>query len=176
MKKVLLPILLSLMLAACTSSRTTTDSSAGVSDADPSQVTTIDRSDVSGTGMSELTDPNSPLSTRSVYFEFDSYVVQPSYNSLLDAHAQYLSQHRDMRMMIQGNADDRGSREYNLALGQKRAEAVKRALAMRGVYENQLEAVSLGKEKPRCVESNETCYAENRRGDMLYSGEFTSGY
>ena len=175
MKKLLLPILLSVLLAACSS--TPKDKGAEVSDAqDPGYVTRVEDQPRDGNNLTELTDPNSPLSRRSVYFEYDSYVVQPGYNDLLDTHARYLTQHRDMRMMIQGNADDRGSREYNLALGQKRAEAVKRALSLRGVSESQLESVSLGKEKPRCTESTETCYAENRRGDMLYSGEYTSGY
>jgi peptidoglycan-associated lipoprotein len=77
-----------------------------------------------------------------------------------------------MKMLIQGNADERGSREYNLALGQKRAEAVRKALALLGAREDQLEAVSLGEEKPACTESDEDCWGKNRRGDMLYSGEF----
>ena len=71
-----------------------------------------------------------------------------------------------------GNTDPRGSREYNLALGQRRAEAVRRALGSLGVSDAQVEAVSLGEEKPRCVEASENCYAENRRADILYSGEF----
>jgi peptidoglycan-associated lipoprotein len=75
-------------------------------------------------------------------------------------------------MMIQGNTDERGSREYNLALGQKRAEALKQALMLLGARESQIESVSLGEEKPRCTERTEPCFAENRRSDMLYTGEF----
>jgi peptidoglycan-associated lipoprotein len=77
-----------------------------------------------------------------------------------------------MKMLIQGNADERGSREYNLALGQKRAEAIKKALLLLGAKEAQVESVSLGEEKPACTEATEDCWAKNRRGDMLYSGEF----
>jgi peptidoglycan-associated lipoprotein len=77
-----------------------------------------------------------------------------------------------MKMLIQGNADERGSREYNLALGQKRSDAVKKALQLLGAREDQLESVSLGEEKPVCTELTEPCWAQNRRGDMLYSGEF----
>lgn len=75
-------------------------------------------------------------------------------------------------MLIQGNADERGSREYNLALGQKRAEALKKMLTLLGAREEQVEAVSLGEEKPRCSEANEACWSQNRRDDMLYTGEF----
>jgi peptidoglycan-associated lipoprotein len=77
-----------------------------------------------------------------------------------------------MKMLIQGNGDERGSREYNLGLGQKRADAVKKALALLGGREEQLEAVSLGEEKPVCTDQTEVCWAQNRRGDMLYSGEY----
>jgi peptidoglycan-associated lipoprotein len=77
-----------------------------------------------------------------------------------------------MKMLIQGNTDERGSREYNIALGQKRADAVRQALTLLGAKEVQIESVSLGEEKPRCTEATESCFAQNRRGDMLYSGEF----
>jgi peptidoglycan-associated lipoprotein len=80
-----------------------------------------------------------------------------------------MSRTRTARMLIQGNCDERGSREYNLALGQRRAEAVKRTLTLLGGQDSQIEAVSLGKEKPRCTAATEECYAENRRADMLYN-------
>ncbi|WP_374336410.1 peptidoglycan-associated lipoprotein Pal [Methyloversatilis sp.] len=122
--------------------------------------------------LASLKDPNNPLSKRIVYFDYDSYVIKDSYASLISAHAKFLIANPKFRMLIQGNTDERGSREYNLALGQKRAEAVKRALALLGVSEAQLEAVSLGEEKPRMAGSDEASYAENRRSEMLYSGEF----
>lgn len=91
---------------------------------------------------------------------------------MLEAHARYLAQNGTRRMLIQGNADDRGSREYNIGLGQRRADAVKRTLVLMGAGEVQIESVSLGEEKPRCTDQTEECWAQNRRGDLLYSGEF----
>ena len=167
MKKLLVPALLAMMLAACSS---TPDEGAALDDG--SGVTTVNASDPSGTGIAALTDPNNILSQRSVYFDYDSYSVKSEFAQLMQAHASFLSQHPEMRMMIQGNTDERGSPEYNLALGQKRAEAVRQALVALGAKGAQIEAVSLGEEKPRCYESHESCYAENRRGDMLYQGEF----
>ena len=122
--------------------------------------------------IAALKDPRSPLSKRSVYFDYDSYVVKDEFKALLTAHAKFLAGNSKMKMLIQGNADERGSREYNLALGQKRAEAVKKSLLLLGAKEEQVEAVSLGEEKPRCTEHSEACWAENRRADILYTGEF----
>lgn len=146
---------------------------AGVEDSNPNAVS----SGVGGTGidpysLAALKDPKSPLAKRSVYFDYDSYVVKDEYKALLDHHAKFLTKNTQIKMLIQGNADERGSREYNLALGQKRAEAVKKALQLFGVSEAQLESVSLGEEKPACMDQTESCWAQNRRGDMLYSGEF----
>ncbi len=117
----------------------------------------------------ELTDPKSVLSRRSVYFNFDEFTVRDEFRSVLQAHATWLSSHRDARMLIQGNTDERGSREYNIALGQRRAEAMKRMLVLMGAGESQIDAVSLGKEKPRREGHEEADWAENRRGDILYS-------
>jgi peptidoglycan-associated lipoprotein len=122
--------------------------------------------------IAALKDPRSPLSKRNIYFDYDSYVVKDEYQGLLSAHGKFLSTNPKMKMLIQGNADERGSREYNLALGQKRADAVRKALSLLGAKEDQLEAVSLGEEKPVCSEATEECWGKNRRGDMLYSGEF----
>ena len=119
-----------------------------------------------------LKDPKSILSKRSVFFDYDSYVIKDEFKPLIEAHAKFLAAKSKYRMLIQGNADERGSREYNLALGQKRAEAVRKALGLLGAREDQLESVSLGEEKPVCMEQTEDCWARNRRGDMLYSGEF----
>lgn len=172
MKKLLLPALLSFLLAACGSTGTTTDNAATVTDASGAGVATVTADGPSGSGIAALTDPNNILSRRSVYFDFDSFVVRPDFSSLVEAHARFLAQNPDMRIMIQGNTDERGSREYNLALGQKRAETVKQALLILGARESQVESVSLGEEKPRCYDANETCFTENRRADILYSGEF----
>jgi peptidoglycan-associated lipoprotein len=107
---------------------------------------------------------------RSIYFEFDSYTVDPKYVSTISAHASYLksSPKQKISMIIQGNTDDRGTAEYNLALGQKRSEAVKKALLAQGVSELQIEAVSFGKEKPVNSAQTEAAFKENRRADFVY--------
>jgi len=122
--------------------------------------------------LSEIKDAAHPAHQRSIYFDFDRYEIKPEYQSLVVAHAQLMQKYPTVKVLIQGNADERGSREYNLALGQKRAEAVKQALAALGVAAERIEAVSLGEEKPVCTERNESCYAQNRRADILYEGEF----
>jgi len=116
-------------------------------------------------------DPASPLSTRSIFFDFDSFVVKDEYRAALEAHAGYLLSVRDARVILQGNTDERGSREYNLALGQKRAEAVRRALAVLGVSDAQMEAVSFGEEKLRNDADTDEAHAENRRTDLVYTDE-----
>jgi len=115
-----------------------------------------------------LNDPKSPLAKRSVYFDFDSFVVKPEFQSLVDAHSKYLTSNKGRKIVIEGNADERGSREYNLALGQKRADAVKSRLQLLGVAEAQMETVSFGEEKPRASGHDEAAWAENRRADLNY--------
>ena len=119
-----------------------------------------------------LKDPNSGLSKRSVFYELDKYDVRDEYRPLVQAHGKYLAEHRGTKMLIQGNCDERGSREYNIALGQRRAEGVKRMLVLMGASDSQVEPVSLGEEKPRCSEHTEGCWSQNRRSDMLYGGEY----
>ncbi|SCY67060.1 peptidoglycan-associated lipoprotein [Nitrosospira sp. Nl5] len=121
--------------------------------------------------LNPLTDPGNILSKRSVYFDFDSYVVKDEYRSLVQAHAQYLRDNPNARVLLQGNTDERGSREYNLALGQRRADAVKHAMTLSGARESQIESVSLGEEKPRGTGHDESSWAENRRTDIRYQGE-----
>jgi peptidoglycan-associated lipoprotein len=115
-----------------------------------------------------LNDPNSPLAKRSVYFDFDSYSVKQDYQGMLTEHAKYLGSNKGRKILIQGNTDERGTSEYNLALGQKRAEAVRRSLGSMGVPDTQMEAVSLGKEKPKASGHDEASWAENRRADINY--------
>lgn len=121
--------------------------------------------------VNPLTDPNNILSKRSIYFDYDKDEVKAEYRALVEAHAKYLVQHGDARLMLQGNADDRGSREYNLALGQRRAAAVKKVMNVYGASDKQIETVSYGEEKARCSAQTEACWAENRRADVLYVGE-----
>ncbi len=122
--------------------------------------------------MNPLKDPKNILSKRSVYFDYDSDKIRDEFRPLLQAHAKYLAGNSGAKMLLQGNCDERGSREYNIALGQRRAEAARRMLVLLGARDSQIEAVSLGEEKPRCSDKTEACWAENRRGDMLHSGEF----
>ncbi|AYH45770.1 peptidoglycan-associated lipoprotein Pal [Azoarcus sp. DN11] len=176
MKKLLVPVLLATLLAACSSTGTFDKPADAAVDerskGEGSGVATVTAPSAAGSGIAALTDPKNILSKRSVMFDFDSYVIKDEFRPLVEAHAKFLVQNPTMKMLIQGNADERGSREYNLALGQKRSDAVRKALTLLGAKEAQIESVSLGKEKPRCTESTEACYAQNRRGDMLYSGEF----
>jgi len=124
-----------------------------------------------GTGANPLKDPNNILSKRSIYFEFDSFVVEDKYKAQIEAHSRYLSANRGAKVTLQGNTDERGSREYNIALGQKRADAVKRAMTLMGVQDVVIETVSFGKEKPRRDGHDEASWAENRRVDIIYFGE-----
>ncbi len=180
MPKLFPVVFASLILAACGSQPPAPEQSgAGVEDRAPAAVK-VDSMPVASvsadkTGeysLAMLKDPKSILSKRSVFFDYDQYVIKDEFKALVEAHARLLVANAQIKMLIQGNADERGSREYNLALGQKRAEALKKMLILLGAREAQVEAVSLGEEKPRCTEHGETCWAENRRDDMLYSGEF----
>ena len=103
-----------------------------------------------------------------IYFDYDSYAIKPEFQSALDAHAKFMSTNKTRKMAIDGHTDDRGGREYNLALGQKRSEAVRRALALLGVTDAQIEAVSFGKEKPAKAGLDETSWALNRRAEINY--------
>ena len=103
-----------------------------------------------------------------IYFDYDSYSVKPEFQSVLDAHARFLRADKTRRVNIEGHTDDRGGREYNLSLGQKRSEAVRRALTVLGVPDSQMEAVSYGKEKPAVQGSDESAFAKNRRAEMTY--------
>lgn len=125
-----------------------------------------------GSPFAALKDPKSVLSKRSVYFDFDKFDIKDEYRGLVEAHAKFLRENPSAKMLIQGNADDRGSREYNVGLGQRRSESMKKMLTLLGARDEQVEAVSLGEEKPICADQSEECWGKNRRGDMLYSGEF----
>lgn len=105
---------------------------------------------------------------RIVFFDYDSYTVKPEYQALIDGHARFLKANAQRRISIEGHTDERGGREYNLALGQKRSEAVRRALNLLGVNDNQVEAVSFGKEKPAAQGSGESVWAQNRRAEITY--------
>ncbi|MDR1853419.1 MAG: peptidoglycan-associated lipoprotein Pal [Azoarcus sp.] len=169
MKKLLLPSLLVLSLAACESDPAI--DTAATDDANASKTAVapvvVQPKDSAGNLPDWARDPYK----NSVYFDYDSYTIRSDARPLIDSHAKLLAQQPARKVTIQGNADERGSREYNLALGQKRAEAVRRALRLLGARDGQIEAVSLGEEQPRCTESTESCYAQNRRGDFVYLGK-----
>jgi peptidoglycan-associated lipoprotein len=179
MRNVLFATLIAIALAGCQTTPTTDENAAPVEDksatASQSGASTSGTtgSGVSGSSSSSnpLRDPSNILSKRSVYFDFDSYVVRDEFKPLVEAHARYLQSNRNARMTIQGNADERGSHEYNLALGQRRADAVKRMMTLIGATDGQVETVSFGKEKPRNSGHDEVAWAENRRDDMVYAGE-----
>ena len=136
---------------------------------DANNVATVNAN--SSSSYDPISDPKSSVyGKRSIYFEFDSYTVDPKYVSTISVHASYLksSPKQKVSMIIQGNTDDRGTAEYNLALGQKRSEAVKKALLAQGVSEQQIEAVSFGKEKPVNSAQTEAAFKENRRADFVY--------
>lgn len=116
-------------------------------------------------------DPASPLAQRVIYFEFDSAVIDPRFQPVIDVHATYLKANPGFKVILQGHADERGSREYNLALGQRRAESVRQALSLLGVPDGQMEAVSFGEEKPAVQGSNEEAWRMNRRTEIHYVGE-----
>jgi peptidoglycan-associated lipoprotein len=119
-----------------------------------------------------LKDPASILSKRSIFFDYDKFEVKDEFRPVVEAHAKYLRENPNARILIQGNADERGSREYNVGLGQRRSDNVKKMLVLLGARDAQIESVSLGEEKPQCTDHSENCWAKNRRGDILYSGEY----
>lgn len=114
-------------------------------------------------------DPKSDISTgRSVYFDFDMALVKPEFSSLMERHGKYLMSNPKVSIKIEGNTDERGSAAYNLALGQKRADAVRQALKIYGVKETQMEAISWGSEKSKATGHDESAWAQNRRADLQY--------
>ncbi|MFT3848046.1 MAG: peptidoglycan-associated lipoprotein Pal [Propionivibrio sp.] len=172
MKQLIVPALLAVLITGCSSTPDADQNGAPVESRD-NGIATVDANKLDGRNLPrELTDPKSILSKRSVYFDYDKYDVKAEYKDLVAAHAKFLTNNRQFKMLVQGNTDDRGSREYNLALGQKRADSIKKMLTLLGAGEDQVEAVSLGEEKPKNEGQDEAAWAQNRRGDMLYSGEF----
>ena len=141
------------LLSACASNKTATDNNA---------VKTVDVTN--GIGADGVPSPQA----RSVYFDLDRYTVRTDGQPVVRAHSEFLNKNRNQHVLLQGNTDERGTAEYNLALGQRRSEAVKNAMSALGVNTSQIEAVSLGKEKPKAQGSNEAAWAENRRVDFVY--------
>ena len=176
-------VLFSAGLAACSGAPTTeqdpagveerkpTDASAQSQPVKPGQVATVDLTGKTP-AKSLLTDPASILSKRSIFYDLDQYDIKDQYKDLVEAHARYLRDSPKAKMLIQGNTDERGSREYNVGLGQRRSEGVKKMLLLLGAREDQVESVSLGEEKPRSEGHDEQAWSQNRRSDILYQGEY----
>ena len=122
----------------------------------------------SASAVDPLNDPNSILAKRSTYYPFDVYVVQDADKPVVQAHARYLSEHANRKVRLEGNCDERGSNEYNLGLGQRRADGVKKMLQVGGASVSQIETVSYGEEKPRASGHDEASWAQNRRTDLNY--------
>lgn len=121
--------------------------------------------------LAALHDPANPLSKRSIYFDLDSNLIKQDYRSVIEAHGKFLAKKPGVKIVVRGNTDERGSREYNVALGQRRADATKQALSAYGVTDDQIETVSLGSEKPVAEGHDEAAWAKNRRADIAYPGE-----
>ncbi len=169
--KYLISVAAALVLAACSSGvkldnvpvedRAGQSAAATDTNASKSAVAPVD---VSGTQL-----PAGPTGVAKViYFDYDSFAVKPDFAPVIEAHARYLKADAKRKVSLEGHTDERGGREYNLALGQKRAEAVRRALSLQGVSDAQLEAVSFGKEKPAAQGASEEAFAKNRRVEVSY--------
>jgi len=173
MNKLLLSAILLGLLSACASTGDKDQSGAAVEDKSMGQKSGADASGAqkSGVAANPLTDPNNILSKRSVYFDLDSFSVKDEYKPMIEAHAQYLKQNSKAKAFLQGNCDERGSREYNIALGQKRAESLRKMMSVMGVSDSQMETVSFGEEKPKSEGHDEAAWAQNRRADVVYQGE-----
>ena len=152
------------------SGSSTTASSGDGSDANGIKEVNID-GDAKNDANNPLRDPNNILSKRNIYFDFNSDAVKAEYRPIVEAHAQYLKSHQDAKVILQGNTDERGTREYNLSLGQRRSVAVKKALNLLGVQDTQIETVSYGEEKANVNCADEDCFQQNRRVDVVYQGE-----
>lgn len=120
--------------------------------------------------VSSLNDPNSPLSQRVLYFDLDSSQIKDEDRDIITVHAEFLAAHADIAVVLEGHADERGSREYNIALGEKRAKAIKQLMTLQGVTENQIQVISFGEERPVALGHDAAAWNLNRRVEILYSG------
>ena len=171
MKKILFPIFLALFIAGCATPGADRRQNLAQVESRDAVASVVADERLDARALPEVL-RTGILAERSIYFDFDRYDIRPEHRGLITAHAQFLANNPQFRVLIQGNTDERGSREYNLALGQRRADAIQNMLILLGARAAQVEAVSLGEEKPRALGQNEAAWAENRRGDILYSGEF----
>lgn len=167
MKKVIVGLMLTSLLAACASEKPKETPAPAASA--PAPAATPAPTAAAQPAVNPLDDPNSILAKRSTYYPFDVAVVQADDRALVEAHAAYLKDHPDQKVRLEGNCDERGSAEYNLGLGQRRADGVKKMLIAGGVNTNQISTVSYGKERPRATCHEEKCWKQNRRTDIVYN-------
>jgi len=165
----------SLVASGCSSKkpRPTPTSSNAAASTDESQTSGADASKAFGaagdaTGAGVAGPSGAQLQNRTIYFDFDSSEVKSDYNGLITAHARYLASNPSIRVRLEGNTDERGSREYNIGLGERRAQSVRRALTLQGVADSQITTVSYGEERPAVTGHTEEAWARNRRVDIVY--------
>ena len=176
MRNVALYLAIAALAAGCASKDArqdapVTDRSTGVTQPSASPGSTARSTQQPSIAGNPLRDPSNILSKRSVFFDYDSNQVKDEYRGMVQAHSRYLGDKRDSRIRIEGNCDERGSREYNLALGQRRAEAVKKVMTVLGVSDGRIETTSYGEEKPVAPGHDEQSWSQNRRADIKYAGE-----
>jgi peptidoglycan-associated lipoprotein len=153
-----------------TTASTSTDATVAVADANAVKELSIDGNAIASADGNPLRDPNNILSKRNIYFDYDSDAVKEEYRAIVEAHAKYLLAHPDAKMTLQGNTDERGTREYNLSLGQRRSVAVKKSFNLFGVQDSQIETVSYGEEKATQNCAGEAC-DKDRRVDIVHQGD-----
>lgn len=178
MKKLIMAMVVPAVLAACGSTvkldKVPVEDKAGSSVSQAGGDTSAAGSGVAQSGVTGVdagkTNPDgaAQAAARVVYFDYDSFVIRPEFQSLIETHARLIKADKNKKVAIEGHTDERGGREYNLALGQKRAEAVRSRLGLLGVPESQVEAVSFGKEKPAVMGSTEAAMEKNRRAEITY--------
>ena len=166
--KVILIGMLAVSMAACSTAKKEEESAVPTD-----QATTDTRQGAQDQGAisgSPFEDPSNPLSKRTVYFDFDSSEVKQADREVIMAHAQYLASHPETKVVLEGHADERGSREYNIALGERRAKAVSQLMLLQGASQSQIDVISFGEERPIALGHDESAWSLNRRVEILYPG------
>jgi peptidoglycan-associated lipoprotein len=160
------------LLAACASTpeeqTTSADTGAAATTAPAAGAESMGAGNAGASQMNPLDDPNSLLSKRVIYFDFDKADIKPEYRDIVQAHAAYLAQNSGTKVTLEGNTDERGTREYNMGLGERRANAVKSVLTLQGASASQVDTVSYGEERPVAMGHDEQSWGQNRRVEIVY--------
>jgi peptidoglycan-associated lipoprotein len=169
MKKLTISVLLVSLLAACASNKPAEVAAPAAATEAPAAAPVAEAAKEAAPAATDaLDDASSILAKRSAFFDFDKSAVKAEDKPAVQAHGQYLATHADRKVVVEGNADERGSSEYNLALGNRRAESVKKMLIVSGAKASQIATASFGEEKPRATGHNEAAWSQNRRADIVY--------